>query len=71
MTVLRDRIEYLNYAAYRRQAIPLGGGVTEAACKTVFTQRLKLSGMRWKESGARAIASHWDKMRCLRRYKQD
>ena len=32
--------------------MPLGSGVTEAACKTVFTQRLKRSGMRWhKESG--------------------
>jgi hypothetical protein len=52
---LRDRIAYLNYAEYRRRAIPLGSGVTEAACKTVYTQRLKLSGMRWKASGAQTI----------------
>lgn len=35
------------YARYRRQGLPIGSGVTEAACKTVFTQRLKRSGMRW------------------------
>jgi hypothetical protein len=35
--------------------IPLGSGVTEAACKTIFTQRLKLSGMRWSSDGARTI----------------
>ena len=29
------------YASYRRQGLPIGSGVTEAACKTVFTQRLK------------------------------
>jgi hypothetical protein len=52
---LRDRLQYLNYAEYRRHAIPLGSGVTEAACKTVYTQRLKLSGMRWKQAGAQTI----------------
>ena len=52
---LRDRMKYMNYAAYRHLAIPLGSGVTEAACKTVYTQRLKLSGMRWKRSGAQTI----------------
>ena len=35
--------------------IPLGSGVTEAACKTVFTQRLKNSGMRWSHEGAVVI----------------
>ena len=29
--------------------------MTEAACKTIFTQRLKLSGMRWSHAGAKTI----------------
>lgn len=49
---LRDYSRWMAYARYRRQGLPIGSGVTEAACKTVFTQRLKRSGMRWhKESG--------------------
>jgi hypothetical protein len=52
---LRNRMRYLNYAEYRRLGIPLGSGVTEAACKTVYTQRLKLSGMRWQKAGAQTV----------------
>jgi hypothetical protein len=52
---LRERLPYLRYAAYRRLGLPLGSGVTEAACKTVYTQRLKLSGMRWQKAGAQTI----------------
>jgi hypothetical protein len=52
---LSRRMKYLKYDAYRRQGVPLGSGVTEAGCKTVFTQRLKLSGMRWQKAGAQAI----------------
>jgi hypothetical protein len=52
---LRDRMAYMNYAEYRRWGVPLGSGVTEAGCKTVYTQRLKLSGMTWKRSGAQAV----------------
>ena len=52
---LQTRRRYLRYAAYRRLGVPIGSGVTEAACKTVYTQRLKLSGMRWKEAGAQTI----------------
>lgn len=37
----------MDYAAYRKQHLPIGSGVTEAACKTVFTQRFKCSGMIW------------------------
>jgi hypothetical protein len=32
---------------YRRRGRPIGMAMTEAACKTVFTQRSKDSGMRW------------------------
>jgi hypothetical protein len=44
---LRNHSRLMNYALHRRQGLPIGSGVTEAACKTVFTQRLKRSGMRW------------------------
>jgi hypothetical protein len=52
---LRRRMKYMDYAGYRRVGVPLGSGVTEAGCKTVYTQRLKLSGMRWQKSGAQVI----------------
>lgn len=52
---LRDRMAYMRYAEYRKLGIPLGSGITEAACKTVYTQRLKLSGMRWQKTGAQCI----------------
>jgi hypothetical protein len=52
---LRDRMAYMQYAEYRRFGVPLGSGVTEAACKTVYTERLKLSGMRWQKAGAQTI----------------
>jgi hypothetical protein len=44
---LRKHSRLMAYTRYRRQGLPIGSGVTEAACKTVFTQRLKRSGMRW------------------------
>lgn len=52
---VRERMQYMRYAEYRRQGVPLGSGVTEAGCKTVYTQRLKLSGMRWQKAGAQLI----------------
>ena len=52
---LRDRMAYLRYADYRRWGVPLGSGVTEAGCKTVYAQRLKLSGMSWGKAGAQTI----------------
>ena len=52
---LQARRKHLRYAEYRELGLPIGSGVTEAACKTVYTQRLKLSGMRWKKTGAQTI----------------
>jgi hypothetical protein len=77
---IRDRMEYMRYADYRKLGIPLGSGVTEAGCKTVYTQRLKLSGMRWQKAGAQRIlnlrvlriSGVWDEAyrRVLRAIKQ-
>lgn len=49
---IQTRTSFLKYHDYRKRHVPLGSGVTEAACKTIYTQRLKLSGMRWTRAGA-------------------
>jgi hypothetical protein len=54
---LRKRIRFLDYYEYRRNHLPIGSGVTEAACKTVFTQRLKQSGMTWSLEGGQRIVN--------------
>lgn len=45
----------MDYQGYRRRGLPIGSGVTEAACKTVFTQRFKRSGMRWSHESGQVI----------------
>jgi hypothetical protein len=41
--------------ADRREHLPIGSGLTEAAGKIVFTQRLKRSGMSWTREGGQVI----------------
>jgi hypothetical protein len=52
----------MNYATLKQQGLMIGSGVVEAACKTLVTQRLKHSGMRWSQAGAQAILTPrgWD-----------
>jgi len=45
----RERMDYALYAAMR---LPIGSGVTEAACKSVVKERLCGSGMKWSRGGA-------------------
>lgn len=52
---LRRHRRWMDYARYRRLGLPIGSGVTEAACKTVFTQRLKRAGMRWHKAAGQVI----------------
>jgi hypothetical protein len=52
---LRNQKPFMDYREYRRLGLPIGSGVTEAACKTVFTQRFKESGMSWGSEGGQTI----------------
>ena len=52
---LKKRSRWMRYQSYRRQHLPIGSGITEAACKIVFTQRLKRSGMSWTIAGGQVI----------------
>ena len=45
----------MHYAEAQAQNLPIGSGVVEAACKTLATQRMKRSGMRWRHRGGQAI----------------
>lgn len=51
----------MDYPPLVEDHIPIGSGVTEAACKVLVKQRLCGSGMKWKEPGAAAVLS----VRCL------
>jgi hypothetical protein len=51
----REHRHRMSYARLRSQHLPIGSGVVEAACKTLATERLKRSGMRWRQVGGQAI----------------
>lgn len=46
----------LRYPKYRALGLQIGSGVMESTCKQIGLQRLKLSGARWSEDGARKLA---------------
>ena len=52
---LQKHAPWMDYAGRRRRKLPIGSGVTEAACKIVFSQRFKCSGMKWDIAGGAAI----------------
>jgi hypothetical protein len=51
----RFRKDQMRYAESRNSNLPIGSGVVEAACKTLVTQRMKRSGMRWAQEGGQAV----------------
>lgn len=60
-TYFTNNQKRMKYHKYVSMNIPIGSGVTEAACKVIIKQRLCMSGMRWKEAGAAKVIS----LRCL------
>jgi len=62
LAYFRKHKKRMQYAELKAKGFMIGSGVVEAACKTLVTQRLKQSGMRWSVSGAQAILTPrgWD-----------
>jgi hypothetical protein len=50
-----NHLSMMDYVHYRNMGLPIGSGVTEAACKTVVKERMCGSGMKWKQVGAATI----------------
>jgi len=55
LAYFREHRHRMRYADLRARNLPIGSGVVEAACKTLVSQRLKRSGMRWRTAGGQAI----------------
>lgn len=51
LNYLRNNVHRMDYPTYLKNGWSIGSGAMESACKTVVGQRLKLAGMRWRESG--------------------
>lgn len=57
VTYFKNNRDRMVYAEHLSRNLPIGSGVTEAACKVLVKQRLCGSGMRWKEIGAASVLS--------------
>ena len=55
LTYFINHRHMMDYAAHIEKNLPIGSGVTEAACKTLVKQRLCGSGMRWRDKGAKVF----------------
>jgi len=55
ITYYKNYKSKMSYAYHTSNNLPIGSGVTEAACKTVVKQRMCISGSRWKKDGASCV----------------
>lgn len=53
---VRGNVHRMNYPRYVSNGWQIGSGMVEAACRTVVCQRMKESGMRWREPGTNALS---------------
>ena len=55
ITYFENNLHRMNYAEHTQNNLPIGSGITEAACKTLIKQRFCRSGMRWKNGGIKTV----------------
>ncbi len=70
ITYFKNHRNMMDYATHVAKKLPIGSGVTEAACKTLVKQRLCCSGMRWKNKGAKVVLSLRALIQTKGRWKQ-
>ncbi|MGB0863911.1 MAG: hypothetical protein ACPGXZ_13400 [Saprospiraceae bacterium] len=60
----------MNYPKYLNRNLLIGSGAIESAHRTVIQKRMKLSGQRWSENGAKNMlnirvvnmSGHWNRV---------
>lgn len=66
VTYFTNNKSLMGYYAFVKDNLPIGSGITEAACRTIIKQRLCKSGMKWKLDGSAKVIS----LRCLAQTKE-
>jgi hypothetical protein len=61
ITYFSNHLHQMNYRKYKKDKLPIGSGVIEAACKVIVKQRLCCAGMKWTDAGAKAVLA----LRCI------
>ena len=56
-TYFTNHGKQMKYAERLEAKLPIGSGVTEAACKTIVKMRMCRGGAKWREEGAAALLS--------------
>jgi hypothetical protein len=57
LTYFSNHQHQMDYAGREAAHLPIGSGVTEAACKTIVKMRMCRSGAKWKTAGAAVVLS--------------
>jgi hypothetical protein len=70
ITYFKNNLHRMNYAEHVEDNLPIGSGVTEAACKTLIKQRFCRSGMRWKEAGIQIVLRLRELVQTTDRWRQ-
>jgi hypothetical protein len=55
VSYFRNHLPRMDYSLHRAMGLPIGSGVTEAACKSVVKERMSGSGMKWTSFGAQHV----------------
>jgi hypothetical protein len=61
ITYFSNHWEQMDYRGFKKNNLPIGSGVIEAACKVIIKQRLCAAGMKWTDKGAKTVLM----LRCL------
>jgi len=55
ITYIENHLDIMNYGSFVARCLPIGSGVTEAACKVVVKARCNISGAGWSHEGVGMI----------------
>lgn len=61
ITYVENHAHQMTYADHVAKNLPLGSGVTEAACKVIVKERIGVAGARWSARGVATVLT----LRCL------